>query len=283
VIANLDAGTEYVFRITVRGIDGHKVVKLVTANTPDLSPPLITSGPTFDILVRDLTEIAWTADEAPRPTADFFPGGLTEIAWTTDEAADSRVRYGESLERMNRVAGSIDYGVNHSVKLTGLQPDAIYYYQVITMDPAGNATTSPIYDFVAELPNFTLTVTSAGTGSGTLSGDGTFPLNTLVTPTATPETGSILADWVPDKCGSSFELTDDTTCVALFEMVSEVPGDLDGDGDVDRNDLNLLLANRNSPARGPDDPEDLDGDGTITVLDARKLVLLCTRTRCATE
>ncbi|MFT5758966.1 MAG: hypothetical protein ACI9LM_003715, partial [Alteromonadaceae bacterium] len=29
--------------------------------------------------------------------------------------------------------------------------------------------------------------------------------------------------------------------------------------------------------------KDLDGDGTITVLDARKLVSLCTRMRCATE
>lgn len=28
---------------------------------------------------------------------------------------------------------------------------------------------------------------------------------------------------------------------------------------------------------------DIDGDGRITVFDARKLVLLCTRPRCATE
>ncbi len=28
---------------------------------------------------------------------------------------------------------------------------------------------------------------------------------------------------------------------------------------------------------------DLDGDGMVTVLDSRKLVLLCTRPRCATN
>jgi len=61
-----------------------------------------------------------------------------------------------------------------------------------------------------------------------------------------------------------------------------ITGDLDSDGDIDQNDLNILLTYRNQPAS--ECPEcDIDGDGIITVLDARKLVLLCTRPRCATE
>jgi Dockerin type I domain len=64
---------------------------------------------------------------------------------------------------------------------------------------------------------------------------------------------------------------------------SRVVGDLDNDGDVDSNDLNILLAARNTPAIGPNDRRDLDHDGRITALDARKLTLLCTRFNCATE
>lgn len=60
-----------------------------------------------------------------------------------------------------------------------------------------------------------------------------------------------------------------------------MPGDLDGDGDVDQHDLNIILAALNTPASGSDDARDLDGDGMITGLDARKLVLLCTLPGCA--
>ena len=61
-----------------------------------------------------------------------------------------------------------------------------------------------------------------------------------------------------------------------------VPGDLDGDGDVDLNDINFLLKYRNQPASVC--PEcDIDGDGMITALDSRKLVLMCTRPGCATK
>ena len=58
--------------------------------------------------------------------------------------------------------------------------------------------------------------------------------------------------------------------------------DLDHDGDVDRDNLNILLGYRNQPASACLEC-DLNQDGTINVLDTRQLVLLCTRTYYAIE
>jgi 3-phytase len=59
-------------------------------------------------------------------------------------------------------------------------------------------------------------------------------------------------------------------------------GDIDGDGDVDRDDINIIRSHRGEPASLC--PEcDIDGDGVITVRDARKLVKICTRPRCLCE
>jgi len=62
----------------------------------------------------------------------------------------------------------------------------------------------------------------------------------------------------------------------------ELPGDIDGDVDVDRSDATILVGFRGMPLSIC--PHcDLDGDGAITVLDGRKLAVLCTRPRCATH
>jgi pimeloyl-ACP methyl ester carboxylesterase len=76
-------------------------------------------------------------------------------------------------------------------------------------------------------------------------------------------------------------LSNPSNMVAAPSKAVRIPGDFDGDYDIDREDLNILLSYRNQAASLF--PEgDLDGDGVVTVLDARKLVLQCTRPRCAT-
>jgi predicted extracellular nuclease len=60
-------------------------------------------------------------------------------------------------------------------------------------------------------------------------------------------------------------------------------GDVDGDGDIDRNDVALIVAARNTSTGNPFDPRDLNRDGRIDVLDARLAAIRCTRSGCATN
>ena len=58
--------------------------------------------------------------------------------------------------------------------------------------------------------------------------------------------------------------------------------DLDGDGDVDKNDAQLVAAARGVTPTAFDQ-RDVNGDGAINALDTRALTLQCTRPGCATH
>lgn len=66
-----------------------------------------------------------------------------------------------------------------------------------------------------------------------------------------------------------------------YTLPSAPPGDRDGDSAIDRNDLDRILNALGTDATPGGDPRDLDHDGRITVLDARKLTLLCNKPQCA--
>jgi len=97
----------------------------------------------------------------------------------------------------------------------------------------------------------------------------------------------------PDTCGpDSFTYvandgTDDSNEATVnLDILCDEPEppmqcDVDTDEDIDRNDIQLIVASRNQPASGPDDPRDADGDGRITVLDARTCMRQCDLPRCA--
>ncbi|MFO1271858.1 MAG: dockerin type I domain-containing protein [Rubrivivax sp.] len=58
-------------------------------------------------------------------------------------------------------------------------------------------------------------------------------------------------------------------------------GDVNVDGFVDRTDVTLITSTMTRPPQCKADPRDMDRDGRITVLDARKAALRCTRPGCA--
>lgn len=74
-----------------------------------------------------------------------------------------------------------------------------------------------------------------------------------------------------------------TKSVRVSVSVFEQRGDLDGDNDVDQDDLSILLKALNTLSTGPGDPRDLNADGKIDAVDARILTNLCSRPRCATK
>jgi len=65
--------------------------------------------------------------------------------------------------------------------------------------------------------------------------------------------------------------------------VFPLKGDLNGDGAVDLNDIQILLKALNTASTGSGDPRDLNNDGKIDALDARILATLCSRPACATH
>jgi subtilisin family serine protease len=61
------------------------------------------------------------------------------ISWDTSEPADALVQFGESAF-LGRTAYVANLGTSHEVRLSGLVPDRLYYYKVVSRDAAGNTT-----------------------------------------------------------------------------------------------------------------------------------------------
>ena len=83
-------------------------------------------------------------------------------------------------------------------------------------DAAGNRTSHVVQ---AAAANFTLTVAKTGTGSGTVSGGGTYATGAPVTLTATADVGSTFTGWSPSPCADSFAMpASNLTCTATFTL-----------------------------------------------------------------
>ncbi len=69
---------------------------------------------------------------------------------------------------------------------------------------------------------YTLTLNTAGTGTGTVTGStlqGSYFANTAITLSATADPESTFIGWTPNTCVDGFLLTNDITCTAVFEKI----------------------------------------------------------------
>ncbi len=170
-----------------------------------------------------------------------------------------------------------------------------------TYDAAGNRTSQQVT--TATVPNQpptanagpdqTVRLSSLVTLNGSASSDpdnSPSPLSFAWTQTAGPTVtlaGATTATpkFTPAGVGNyTFSLTvnDGQNDSAADSVTITAPklGDIDLDGDVDKNDLKLIRAARKMLANGPNDLRDINGDGKITSLDVRLAKRLCTRRWC---
>lgn len=62
---------------------------------------------------------------------------------------------------------------------------------------------------------------------------------------------------------------------ATVLIAVRLPGDVNGNGRVELDDVNAIASSLRSPASGPADPRDLDQDGWITISDLQKAYSRC--------
>lgn len=103
-----------------------------TTSQPDVSPPVISAGPSVSSVFVS--------------SAD---GASATITWTTDEPSDTKVEFG-TTSALGEVKAVSEAVTSHSVTITRLTAGAAYNYRVSSTDQTGNGpTTSGILLFTA--------------------------------------------------------------------------------------------------------------------------------------
>ena len=95
----------------------------LTQPTPDTTPPVISGE----------VRTALTATTAT-------------ITWTTDEPATSELRYGTDTD-YGRSVSDATLVTTHTMTISGLEPDTVYHWQVVSKDAAGNTAASSDHTF----------------------------------------------------------------------------------------------------------------------------------------
>ncbi|UGV41697.1 fibronectin type III domain-containing protein [Methanococcoides orientis] len=122
----------------------------LNATVEDLGGNIVPIGPIaygIDAIDMKITNV----------TASQVTDRSATISWKTNEAANSTVYYGlDSNVSMN--ASKAVFGTDHSIMLTGLQDETLYYYKVVSYDIFG-------FNNSSQISNFTTVKTSTGGGS----------------------------------------------------------------------------------------------------------------------
>jgi len=126
-VQGIIGGKDYYF--SVRAVDDAGNISEIS-NVVKISIPLDETPPTITgVSAKDITDTEAT------------------VVWQTDESATSQVEYGTDTSYGSLSNLYDDYTKEHSVRITGLKPNTVYHYRVISTDKNGNKATSKDYTF----------------------------------------------------------------------------------------------------------------------------------------
>ena len=193
--------TVALFETARKGLFRGSVTLVAETNPPAAGQLRTRNGDTivaeyFDATSGGAVRALATVDTVPPAVANVTATPdyeSAEISWETSERTDALVQFKDSVFPFpfNRTAYSGDFEEGHSLTLTGLQPDRLYYYQVVSRDRAGNTTVDDNHGSLYTVrtlkpiaPPWTDNLDGSGTSSNwtTLDAEGTEVTWTLGTP-----------------------------------------------------------------------------------------------------
>ncbi len=132
VVDELEPKTKYYYRVASTDLSGKEQILPAPSEPPK----------TFTTAASDKVE-----PKAASPTVTSLPGGTAVLRWTTNEPTTAVVQLGESATKLKERARAIDPIRQHSVVLTGLDPETTYWLKVESADVAGNEVVSKVITF----------------------------------------------------------------------------------------------------------------------------------------
>ena len=119
VVDELKPKTTYYYRVASTDLSGKEQILPAPSEAPA----------TFTTAASDKVE-----PNATSPTVTALPGGTAVLRWTTNEPTTAVVQLGESATNLKERARAIDPIRQHSVVLTGLDPETTYWLKVESAD-----------------------------------------------------------------------------------------------------------------------------------------------------
>ncbi len=174
-----------VYDVPVSGLgDSNGTLNLDLAGVQNIAGAL--GNPLTD-LTPTVTEEEYTLDNDSPVISSVTSINVTEtsadIQWSTNEAADSQVEYGLTTTYGTTTPLDASLGTSHSENLSGLSPNTLDHYRVLSRDALGNLAVSADFTVSTDITPPTVAITfplDGATVTGTIVISGTAFDNTAL-------------------------------------------------------------------------------------------------------